>query len=289
MPGPLASGLAGARGEPLALCDWPLPAHQPVRGTVLLVHGLGEHIGRYAQLAERLNDWGFAVRGYDQYGHGRSAGVRGALLADDQLLADLAAVIDATRARMDDRQPLILLGHSLGGLVAARLVSLKLRQVDALVLSSPALDAGMTPMQRALASVLHRVAPRLRLGNGLDARHLSHDQAVVDAYRADPLVHDRISARLAHFIATAGPSVIACAPYWAVPTLLLYAGQDRLVKPAGSAAFARAAAADMVTAQVFPRLFHELFNELDNEAVFNALHDWLTARCPPVAPGGAGG
>ena len=107
----------------LVLHDWPLPVGGPIRGQVLLVHGLGEHVGRYVHVADQLNQWGFSVRGYDQYGHGESAGLRGELPTDDKLLDDLATVIDDTRARMDDRLPLILLGHSMGGLVAAQLVA----------------------------------------------------------------------------------------------------------------------------------------------------------------------
>lgn len=127
----------------MSLHDWPLSIGSPTRGQVLLVHGLGEHIGHYTELADRLNQWGFAVRGYDQYGHGESSGGRGELPQEDRLVTDLAAVIDDTRARLDDRLPLILLGHCLGALVAARLVSQKLRRVEGLVLSSPPLDAGL--------------------------------------------------------------------------------------------------------------------------------------------------
>lgn len=285
----IASRLVPAHGDALALCDWPLPEGVPARGTVLLVHGLGEHIGRYAHVAERLNAWGFAVRGHDQHGHGQSAGVRGALPQDDRLLSDLAAVIDATRARMSEGLPLILLGHSMGGLVAARAVSLGLRPVDALVLSSPALDVGKGAPLRALVRALDRIAPGLRLGNGIDAGRLSHDAAVVQAYRADPWVHDRISVRLAQFMFSAGPAVIACAPRWSVPTLLLYAGQDAAVRPAGSAAFARAAPPGRVTAQAFAALFHELFNEpaQDQARVFEALQTWLAARFAPLTPASA--
>ncbi|HOK13159.1 MAG TPA: alpha/beta hydrolase, partial [Ottowia sp.] len=104
------SQFVSTHGESLALHDWPLSAGGTARGVVLLVHGLGEHVGRYQHVADRLNQWGFSVRGYDQYGHGESAGVRGDLPADDRLLTDLASIIDDTRARMDDRLPLILLG-----------------------------------------------------------------------------------------------------------------------------------------------------------------------------------
>ena len=220
-------------GENLAVQDWPLPEGEPCRGTVLLVHGLGEHVGRYDAVARRLNDWGFAVRGYDQYGHGESGGPRGGLTSDLRLLDDLADLVDATRARMPAGQPLVLLGHSMGGLVASRFVSLKIRPVDALVLSSPALDAGLGAVQKLLLATLPRIAPNLRVGNGLDAQYLSHDPAVVAAYLADPLCHDRISARLARFIANGGAATVARAAHWSVPTLLMWAGQRQAGPPCG--------------------------------------------------------
>ena len=272
-------------GENLAVQDWPLPQGEPCRGTVLLVHGLGEHVGRYDALARRLNDWGFAVRGYDQYGHGESAGPRGGLTSDMRLLDDLADLVDATRARMPAGQPLVLLGHSMGGLVASRFVSLHLRPVDALVLSSPALDAGLGAVQKLLLVTLPRLAPNLRVGNGLDAQYLSHDSAVVAAYLADPLCHDRISARLARFIADGGPATVARAAHWSVPTLLMWAGSDKLVNPAGSRAFAAAAPKAVVHSHCFEPLFHELFNESPElaEPVFDLLRQWLVRRCPVIA------
>lgn len=266
-------------GENLALYDWPLPEGGPRRGTVLLVHGLGEHAGRYGHVAQHLNAWGFAVRAYDQYGHGRSTGPRGGLNHDSRLLDDLADLVDATRKRMAPGEPLVLLGHSLGGLVAARFVSLHLRPVDALVLSSPALDTGLSGIQKLLLATLPRLAPNLRVGNGLDVQALSHDPAVVAAYQADPLCHDRISARLGRFIAEAGPATLARAPHWSVPTLLLWAGADRLVRPAGSAAFAAAAPSAVVQSQCFAGLYHELFNERDAAPVFAVLRQWLDAHC----------
>lgn len=265
-------------GENLAVYDWPRP--DAARATVLLVHGLGEHAGRYDALAQRLGAWGCAVRGYDHYGHGESGGPRGGLPWDTRLLDDLADIVDATRAHMPPGQPLVLLGHSMGGLVAARFVALGLRPVDALVLSSPALDAGLGPVQKLLLATLPRIAPNLRVGNGLDARYLSHDDAVVRAYLADPLCHDRISARLARFIAEAGPATVARAAHWQVPTLLLWAGADRLVNPAGSRAFAAAAPKGRVQAHCFEPLYHELFNESPElaEPVFERLRHWLAAH-----------
>jgi alpha-beta hydrolase superfamily lysophospholipase len=278
MPDSTLRSFTAHDGSNLAVVDWPLPSGAPSRGLVVIVHGLGEHAGRYDHVAERLNSWGFAVRSYDQHGHGESDGKPGALPSDTFLLDNLAELLDTSRRRMDPRLPLVLMGHSLGGLVAARLVSLNLRQVDGLVLSSPALDAGMNAFQKLLVSVLPRLAPDLRVGNGLNAQYLSHDAGVVQAYRDDPMVHDRISARLARFIADAGPAVLASAPQWRVPTLLLYAGADHLVNPEGSRAFAAAAPPGVVSAHCFEGLYHEIFNEVDREAVFERLKGWIDAR-----------
>ena len=281
---PTLSPFTAADGENLALHEWPVAADTPLRGLVVLVHGLGEHAGRYGAVAEQLNSWGFAVRGYDQYGHGESGGPRGGLTSAMRLLDDLADIVDATRARMAPGQPLVLLGHSMGGLVAARFVSMHLRPVDALVLSSPALDPGLNAVQKLLLATLPRILPNLRVGNGLDAQYLSHDPAVVAAYLADPLCHDRISARLARFIADGGPATVARAAHWSVPTLLMWAGADKLVNPAGSRAFAAAAPRGVVQSHGFEPLFHELFNESPELAdpVFALLRQWLLQHCPAV-------
>jgi alpha-beta hydrolase superfamily lysophospholipase len=263
-------------GDNLAVQDWPANGIAQ-RGVVLLVHGLGEHAGRYHQLALRLNSWGFAVRGYDQYGHGESDGVRGALPREARLIDDLTDVISSTRKRMEGG-PLILLGHSMGGLVAALLVALERVPVEGLVLSSPAFAVRLNAAQKVLLRTLPRFAPHFTTGNGLDPNFLSHDYAVVAAYATDRLVHDRLSARLAAFIAQSGPQLVSQAPQWKVPTLLLYAGDDKLVDPEGSRSFAANAPKQVVSAQGFPRLFHEIFNEPDNQPVFEALKRWLDER-----------
>lgn len=265
-------------GVELALRVWPVAA---ARGTVLLVHGLGEHVGRYAHVAAALNAIGLGVVGHDQRGHGASGGARGVIARRDDLLVDLAQVADAVRQAHPG--PLVLLGHSLGGLVAARFVAGGLevpvpawsRAVDALVLSSPALDPGLGTWQRALARIGDALAPATAVGNSLPVAALSRDPKVVAAYRADPKVHDRIAPRLARFAAEEGRLVLQRAPRWRVPTLLLWAGADRLVAPAGSARFAAAAPPDVVTAQAFPDLFHEVFNEPEQQRVLTLLLGWL--------------
>jgi alpha-beta hydrolase superfamily lysophospholipase len=256
------------------------------RGQVLIVHGLGEHGGRYAHIAAALHAHGWEVIAYDQRGHGHSAGAQGDITAPDSLLSDLSRVIDGLREHPVG--PLVLLGHSLGGLVAARFVAEGLmpqpapwaREVEALVLSSPALDPGMSRVQSALLTVVPKLLPHLRVHNGLKPEWISNDRAVVKAYVDDPLVHDRISGLLGQFIAEAGPLVQSVAGSWRVPTLLMWAGADRCVRPEGSSRFAQASSREVVTVREWPGFAHEIFNEPQKEQVLGELDAWLDRRFP---------
>jgi alpha-beta hydrolase superfamily lysophospholipase len=264
----------------LKLWHWPAPG--PVRGTVQLVHGLGEHLGRYAHVAAVLNAAGWHVAGHDLRGHGQSDGRRGRLADGHALLADVALVRDHLAARWPGGAH-VLLGHSLGGLIAGRFAAEGLskapapwfRPLDALVMSSPALDPGMNGFQQFLLAVLGPVAPNLGVGNGLNPSWISRDPEVVKAYVEDPLVHDRIAPRMVRFIVDAGEHVMSRAPQWAVPTLLMWAGADRCVAPSGAVRFAEAAPQSVVTAQAYPDLFHEIFNEPERAQVLQRLTDWL--------------
>lgn len=273
----LSTFTAGDGGN-LALQYWPVLEGATRRGIVVLVHGLGEHAGRYERLAQRLVDWGYATIGYDQVGHGESEGVRGCLPTTMRLIDDLDDIVASARNRLKPGERLIVLGHSMGGLVAACWVLLRPSHIDGLVLSSPALRTDLGPLQRLMLAVLPRLAPNFRVGNGVRPEGLSHDPEVVQAYRDDPLVHDRLSARLARFIVEAGPRVLARARHWRVPTLLVYSGRDVIVNPQGSQAFAAQAPTGLVEAHAFNDLFHEVFNEAEAEPVYAVLRAWLERR-----------
>lgn len=276
-------------GQRLHVQHWPTATP---RGTVLIVHGLGEHIGRYAHVAAHLNADGWHVVGYDHRGHGRSDGPRGKINTADDLLRDLALVVDTVRAQHPG--PLVLLGHSMGGLIAARFVGQGVarpgeataewaRPVDALVLSSPALAADTNAFQKFLLAVLGTLAPDLAVNNGLKPDWISRDPKVVAAYTADPLVHDRITPRLAHFILGGGEWVRLHAARWKVPTLLIYAGSDRCVAPSGSRDFSATAQKSVVTTKEFGTLYHEIFNEPEQAEVFATLSSWLQSLELPAA------
>ena len=268
--------------------QWAVPDGQSPRGVVCLVHGLGEHCGRYEGVARHLNSAGWAVVGYDHRGHGQSGGPRGRLKQDDDLLHDLASVIDQARQAYPG-MPLVLVGHSMGGLVVSRFVSALAqpaeqapwqRPVDLCVLSSPALDLGMSFVQKLLLNTVGRLTPDVAVGNGLDPNGVCHDPAVVKAYREDPLVHDRISGRLTRFMMDSVAQVHARAPAWTVPTLLLFAGADTILPPAGSERFARLAPAAVVQSKAYAHMAHEIFLEPDKAQVFHDLTDWLSRPHP---------
>lgn len=251
---------------------------QPAHSGIVFMHGLGEHSGRYAHLAAFFCERGFAVRTYDHRGHGQSSGKRGDIPHANALLDDANDIIRhwQTRCPQTVKQQL-LLGHSMGGLFAAQIALSATHLVDGLVLSAPALAIYMNVIERTLLKVLSSIAPGLTISNGLKTQYLSHDTEVVTSYRNDDLVHDRISARLLNSMLETMASVQAHAPSLNLPTLLLVAGEDKLVDSSGSLAFAQASPSDYLRLHSYETLYHEIFNELDSAKVFNDLDAWLDA------------
>jgi len=255
---------------------WPATA---ARGTVVIAHGLGEHAGRYAHVAEWLNARGWSVLAPDLRGHGKSEGKRGVIRHPMDPYYDIGAAV--ATAKSEATGPVVLLGHSAGGAFAARFLAENPDVVPALVLSSPAFAAHLTWFQRLQLNLGRAFAPSLAQPNGLKPEFISHDADVVRAYRDDPLVHDRITARLGSAILDAGTVAIAAAPRWRVPTLLLYSGDDHLVASRGSDAFAAAAPREVVETERFDSLYHEILNESAAAApVYAHLERWLEARFP---------
>ncbi|MBV8635840.1 MAG: lysophospholipase [Burkholderiaceae bacterium] len=265
--------LTAGDGCTLFVTDWRPEAPAASRRGVLLMHGLGEHCGRYRHVAQFFNDQGYLVRGYDHRGHGRSGGARGDIPEGEALLRDAQMVLDDFAAGLDG--PPILLGHSMGGLIAARFAVEKRAPLSGLILSSPALAIGLSGGQKLLLKVVSAIAPGLTLPNGLEQRYLSHDANVVQAYAKDPLVHPKISARLLNFMLDSIAMVHANAAELPLPMLLVYAGDDHLVDPGGSAALAKVLPSGAVV-KVYERLYHEIFNELDAAPVFEDMRAWLS-------------
>ena len=268
-------------GVPLHVRHWGVGAG--ALGTAILVHGLGEHIGRYDAVAADLNAAHWHVCGYDHRGHGASGGARGRIPRDDSLLRDLSRVIDQVREMRDGA--IVLVGHSMGGMVAARFVAQGMahhaqtpswhRRVNALVLSSPALELGLSAPQRALLGVMGPLAPDAAMNNSLDAAWVSTSAEVVARYRKDPLVHDRVTPRLVRAMVEGGQYVRRYAPVWNLPTLLMWAGADHCVSPKGSAEFSALAPPEWVSSHCFERMAHEIFNEPERALPVRTMTRWL--------------
>jgi alpha-beta hydrolase superfamily lysophospholipase len=247
-----------------------------------VVHGYGEHGGRYRGLAENMGARGYALHVYDLRGHGRSAGRRGHLGRFTDYLDDTAVFLDAVREEQPGR-PLYLLGHSLGGLIAA--AYLEDRPADALaglILSSPFLRLGMPvpPLKLSAARLLSLVAPAVNVGNTVVAAALSHDQEVVRAYGADPLNHHVATARWAAEVVAAQSAALSAAGRIRLPLLLLYADADAVADPDASRELLAGAGSADKTAHCYEGFYHEIFNETGRDTVFADLAAWLEARTP---------
>lgn len=272
------SQLVAADGVRLFIADWASP-EAGRRGGIVLMHGLGEHCGRYAHVAEFLTSQGWMVRGYDHRGHGRSGGRRGDVPDTETLARDAVMVIEDFGRRIGSAP--FLLGHSMGGLFAAQVATANLVPLRGLILSSPALAVRLSAAQQLLHKLLAAAVPGLGINNGLQANYLSHDASVVQAYENDRLVHARISARLLNAMLGAMSFTHSHAASLAIPVLLLVAGNDHLVDASGSDRFFASLPAHMASRHRYDGYYHELFNETGVAQVFDDLRRWLDAHAAP--------
>jgi len=250
----------------------------PHQWTFVIVHGLGEHGGRYQHLAAWFTPRGATIYAMDHRGHGRSGGPRGHAPSLIALLDDIDAVV--VRARAESGGPLVLIGHSFGGLLAIAYALDRPDRIDKAIFSAPALVARVKvpAWKQALARVLPTVAPKASFANEIDPNVLSHDPTVAPAYSSDPLVHNQITAGLYASTIARGEEFIGRAPELRVPFLLMHGRDDQIVDPAGSQRFfARATAPDRAFC-LYPGFYHEIFNEVDQERVFQDIESWLTQR-----------
>jgi acylglycerol lipase len=278
---------SGAGGMRLHLQAW-LPAGaepaapQPeVKAVVAVVHGYGDHGGRYAWLGEDMVVRGYGLYTYDLRGHGHSSGRRGQVGAFEEYLQDTEVFLDEVR-RAQPGKPVFLLGHSLGGLVCARLAELRPPDVRGLILSSPFLQlAEVVPPSRVIgAKVLAKVWPNRDIGNTVRASQLSHDDAVVEAYVTDRLVHHVAPARWAAEMLSAQDATMADSVRVTLPLLVLYGTEDRVVDVAFIEALYERAEAEDKSILRYEGFYHECFNETGRAQVFDDFAAWIGARLP---------
>ena len=245
---------------------------------VFLVHGLGEHGGRYVHVVEAMTAEGFTVVAYDLRGHGRSSGPRGHAASMGELVADLDAVIADAAGRVG-RAARIIYGHSMGGAIA---LSHALRFPDAAVariVTGPAVRPAFVPppWKVAFGRIARRLAPSFALRNEIDPSGLSHDEAVVRAYRADPLVHDRVSSALGVGLLELGDELLSLAPGLLAPVLVVHGDEDPITSALASRQFAARAGKGCKYYGV-PGSLHEVHHEASWPDTWRVISEWLDAR-----------
>ncbi|HUT11010.1 MAG TPA: lysophospholipase [Thermoguttaceae bacterium] len=247
---------------------------------VVLVHGFIEHSGRYADVAKELNRHGYAVYALDLRGHGQSNGERVFVRSFDEFAADLDIFLQEVKRR-ESGKAIFLLGHSMGGTIAARLAVTRQPDVAGMVLSAPAVRVGkgVFPLLRRGARLVSRLFPRLRvvrLGSGW----ISRDPQVVADFRQDPLVfHEKFTVRIGAEILDAAQHLQDHAPSLRLPLLILQGTADRIVDPTGSRLLHDRAGSTDKTLRIYEGLYHDLLHEPEKEQVTANMTEWLDRRC----------
>lgn len=254
------------------------------RGVVIIAHGLGEHSSRYQHLLDQMAGKNLSFYALDHRGHGRSQGKRGHILSFNNFLADLDILVQMARSENPDL-PIILLGHSMGGVIAFQYALRYPKTINGLILSSagllPILDAPV--WQQKLVRILSRIYPGLVVANGLNAAGLSHDQTVVDNYLNDPLVHDKVSVRWFTEFIFAGQEALRRAGEITMPLLIIHGKEDPIVDYRGSEQTMELASSSDKTLYVFDGLLHETMNEtLDQrQEVLAKVEQWILSHIEP--------
>jgi alpha-beta hydrolase superfamily lysophospholipase len=256
----------------LFAAEWPVKNPKAV---IALVHGQGEHIGRYAHVARWFNRHDIALIGYDHQGYGRSEGKRGHAKNLQVLLDDIGQLLEETRRRYP-KSPLFLYGHSMGGGLVLNYVTRRDPVIAGLIATAPWIRLAFeAPAIKVVAGrILKKFMPSLTLPTGLAANFLSHDEAVVKAYKNDPLVHDQLSAAAGIALLEAANWLNEYSGVFSIPVLLMHGGADKITSAAATKEFFGRVAGE-VTHHEWPGLYHEIHNEREQEQVFEFTLAWM--------------
>ena len=266
-----------ADGTKLLVRRWASPG--PAWASVLIVHGIAEHSGRYELVGNRFAAAGLDVQAYDQRGFGASAGTRAYVDRWDQQLNDLAERLRIVRSDAAGR-PVVLYGHSLGGLIALGYVLTDRAKPDILVLSAPAIEANVPDWKRTVARIMSRIAPRTPIPNAFDGALLSRDRDVAERYLTDPLNEHVTTARFGAEVLAEQGRVQASLTRLALPTLVIHGADDALVPPSASAPLGDLTG---VTRREYPGIRHELHNEPEGPSIIDDVVGWIREQVLPEA------
>lgn len=254
------------------------PDAMPPKAVICLVHGLGEHTGRYAHVAEAFGREGFVTFGADLRGHGRSGGARGHVSSIEDFMKDIDLLLEQAGARYSGL-PVILYGHSLGGILVLHYGLLRKPRINGIIATSSALRTALEdqPAKITMSKILGSIMPTVSIASGLDANAISRDPMVVEAYKKDPLVHDRVSLGFGKTMIEGVAWTLAHAGEFPLPLLLLHGKADAIAYSSGSVEFA-AALKDKCTIVLWDDAFHELHNEPEKDKVLKTMTQWMDAR-----------
>jgi len=248
------------------------------KAVICLLHGLGEHIGRYEHAARAFARAGYATLGFDQRGHGRSEGARGFIPSYDALMDDIGLLLEQAGKRYPGL-PRFLYGHSMGANEALNYAMRRKPKLAGVIATGPYLRLAFqpSPVKVAMARLMNKFNPAFTQKSGLDTGALSHDKKVVEAYVNDPLVHDQITSNLFLGLQDSGAWALEHAAQFDLPLLLMHGGSDRLTSPDGTREFAKAGGSH-ITLHIVEDDFHEIHNEPGQEDVFKLMLIWMDAR-----------
>jgi alpha-beta hydrolase superfamily lysophospholipase len=248
------------------------------RAVVCLVHGLGEHSSRYAHVAEAFEKEGFVLFGFDQRGHGRSGGARGHFSSADDFMNDIDLLLEQAHSQYPGL-PLILYGHSLGGIFVLHYSLKRKPNVKGVIATGTALHSSLEkqPVKVFLANMLGAFSPTTMIASGLDPQTISKDPAVVQAYIQDPLVHDKATLGFVRLMIAVNKWTLENAANFPLPLLLMQGKLDTIGLPSSSTEFA-AALKDRCTLVLWDGMYHEIHNEPEKVEVFKTMMMWMDAR-----------
>jgi len=245
------------------------------KAVVCLVHGLGEHTSRYEHVAKAYSDKGYALFGADLRGHGRSGGRRGHIPSIEAVMNDIDLLLEKANDRYPGL-PLILYGHSLGGILVLHYGLKRKPKIKGVIATSSGLRTALEkqPAKILAAKVLGAVIPKVTLPSGLDVNAISHDKKVIDKYINDPLVHDKVSLGFGKIMLNTAQWTLQHSARFSLPLLLLHGKADAIAFPSGSIEFA-APLKEKCMLVLFDDAYHELHNEPEQETVFNTMTNWM--------------
>jgi acylglycerol lipase len=260
------------------------PDSQSPAAAVCLVHGVGEHTGRYTEVASALTDEGFAIMGADLRGHGKSGGQRGHFPSDEIILQDIDMLIDEVRKSYPG-VPLILYGHSLGGILVLYYTLKRKPDLKGVIATSPALH-NMLATNRllvGLTKVLGPVFPKLSVNSGLNVNALSHNKKVIQEYINDPLVHGKVTLSFGLVMLGIMNWTLDHASEFPLPLLILHGKADSVNFPSGSTEFASGMNGNCKLV-MWDEAYHELHNEPQKVEVFKTMISWITETTTNLIP-----